>query len=263
MKTRGLASRWVASSMLLAALAMAQAPAWSAAIDLNTWSQQGPLANGTWVVAADGSSVFQSTNGSPTFFVSPTSYIDTTFRGKFGVETSGDNDFIGFIFGSTSEVSTAASNMFLFDWKQGQQSGSMAGFTLSKVTGGSGSIPFGNHQADAAGYDVLAADTGAGKGWADNTVYDFFLTYHSDRILIELGGGSYATRTVIFDLANPLDDNPSGAFGFYNFSQAGVRYQGFTENPQPPGTAIPAPASLALLGIGLVGLSTVVRPRTR
>ncbi len=226
---------------VLAGVLAVHGSAWSAVIDLNTWSKQGPASNGNWTVAADGSSVFQSINGSPTFFVSPNNYIDTTFHGKFGVETTSDDDFIGFIFGSTTPVTATTSSMFLFDWKQGVQSGSQSGFTLSTVTGGANSIPFANHHLDAAGYDVLATNTGTGKGWLDNTVYDFFLTYQTNRIWIELQGGQFASKTTIFDISNSADNNPSGAFGFYNYSQQSVRYQGFTEDIAPPP---PGPCSL-------------------
>ena len=58
--------------------------AMAAPIDLNSWSQQGVAGNGNWAVSADGSSVFQSINGNPTYFVSDDEYLNTRFDGSFG-----------------------------------------------------------------------------------------------------------------------------------------------------------------------------------
>ena len=62
----------------------------------------------------------------PTFFVSPDGFLGATFAGKFGVETGGDDDFIGFVFGYSSPLAgdpVNAAEYILFDWKQGTQSG--------------------------------------------------------------------------------------------------------------------------------------------
>src|SRR5690554_3436137 len=71
-------------------------------IDLNTWTEEGAPSNGNWVVSGDGSSVNQTINGDPTFFVSPNNFLNTAFDGSFSVNTTGDDDFIGFVFGYQS-----------------------------------------------------------------------------------------------------------------------------------------------------------------
>ena len=68
-------------------------------IDLSAWSQEGPPGAGNWVVAVYGESVLQTINGAPTHFVSPNNFINTTIGGSFSVETTSDDDFIGFVFG--------------------------------------------------------------------------------------------------------------------------------------------------------------------
>jgi hypothetical protein len=254
------------ASIALCALAMparGQVP-----VNLNTWSEKGPPGNGTWTVAADGSSVLQTVNGDPTFFVGPGDLFNQEITGSFRVETASDDDYIGFVFGyqtPTTNDNSASSDDFeflLLDWKQSDQNfgGGVAesGFVLTKVDGtfssfGGGS-PFWHHDADEAGFDVLAAwntaeatnvaspttqTTATAFGWEDNTDYVFQLEYEAERIRITITGptvrgpdpGAAASGLVIFDIT-PADVGmstfPSGRFGFYNYSQPNVRYAGFT-----------------------------------
>ncbi|TVO71471.1 MAG: hypothetical protein FHK78_02655 [Sedimenticola selenatireducens] len=235
-------------------------------IDLNTFQQEGPLGNGNWVVSGDGNSVLQTINGNPTAFVSPGNFFNTQFQGSFSAANDGDDDYMGFVFGFDANDTTP---FFLFDWKQGQQSGSAPGFYLSEVSGGLNAIPFGNHHLDATGYDVLA--TNLGTGWVDNVIYDFTLEYTASLIKIDISGGSFGTGTNIFNYAT--SGNTTGRFGFYNFSQSQVAYQGFTEtvaptfcelnptDPQCTGAQVPVPVPLSLigLGLGLLGLSRRIK----
>lgn len=218
----------------------------AANIDLSTWTQEGPSGNGDWQVSTDGSTVLQRINGNPTFFVSPEYFINNSFKGKFGVETTYDDDYIGF---ALFEGADASDPFLLFDWKQGLQSSSQPGFYLSKVTGGASAIPFGNHHLDAPGYDVLA--TNLGTGWADNTVYDFTLNYTTTNLKIEIAGGAFGTGQTIFDLDGTYNQ---ARFGFYNYSQSVVRYEGFTEDvinvPDSGATGLALAGAFALL-VGL------------
>lgn len=251
----------VVMSLCVAQVAMA-----TTAIDLNTWAKKGPSSYGSWTVQGGGASVYQSINGNPTFFVSPDNYINTTFDGKFKVETSYDDDYIGFVFGYQTPTGTGTDYDFiLFDWKQGLQSGSPAGLTLARVNG-TNTIPFGNHHLDqfSGAYDVWQTKNGSGfSGWADNTEYDFTLTYQSNRIKIDIKGGTgdYAAGKTIFDVT-PTDVGaasfPDGKFGFYNYSQQAVRYQGFTEEAAPP---IPEPLTMLAMGLAISGVGTYIRKR--
>lgn len=253
-------------AFVLGAIAAVSTTAFSATIpiDLNTWEQRGPANNGNWTVAADGSSVFQSINGNPTFFVSPDNQINKTIRGSIRVETTGDDDFIGFVFGFNGPASTGNDmNFVLFDWKQANQvSGTLAqeGFALSRVNGTvTDYIPgFWGH-ADSAGFDVLATRYGSDLGWEDNVLYDFEILYQTNRIAIEISGGAFGSGETIFDIAGSF---PDGRFGFYNYSQSSVRYAGLTEEETPPSERIPEPSSLALLGVAAAGLALMRRRRS-
>ena len=113
-----------------------------------------------------GGSVLQTINGDSTFFVSPDDQFNKEIKGKFGVETTYDNDYIGFVFGYQTPAGTGSDlNFILFDWKQADQWGSREGFTLIRVNGTSG-IPFSTstpHHTEnlANGYDVWATDYGS------------------------------------------------------------------------------------------------------
>ncbi|MDJ1174074.1 hypothetical protein [Roseofilum capinflatum] len=218
-------------------------------IDLTTWKQEGLPGSGTWVVSADGSSVLQTINGNPTFFVSPEEFINTTVTGKFRVEDTIDNDFIGFVFGYQSPIAAKDDpvndfKFLLFDWtKLGSiREHGHEGFALTEVKGtfldyASG---FWHHQ-ESAEFDLLATNYGLGKGWKARTDYDFTLLYETDRIKIDIDGET------IFDISGEFEP---GRFGFYNYSQRYVRYSGFASGPVPEPAAVGGLVVLGLVGLG-------------
>ncbi|MGR9099877.1 MAG: PKD domain-containing protein, partial [Gammaproteobacteria bacterium] len=187
-------------------------------LTLDPWRREGST-NSNWKVSPDGLSVDQTVNGKPTFFVGPEDQINATITGRLRVETTVDDDFIGFVFGYQGPLAANGDGdtdyrFLLFDWKRRYQNNAPQGFTLSRVTGSNAGL----WTHTGADVQVLATRYGAGTGWRPNTDYQYELVYSADRIIIRIDGQT------IFDVGGSFQP---GKFGFYNLSQAQVRYAHF------------------------------------
>ncbi len=203
-------------------------------IDFNTWSQEGHGVNGNWLVQGGGTSVFQTINGDPTFYVSPDTFINVIIQGTIAINDNAgnpDDDFVGFVFGyQQPDVNPNQYDFWLFDWKAQDQTYNLSnnvgyeGYALTRVQG---YIPQGSfNYLDAFWSRInspesisLATNYGPGLGWNNQNSYDFTLVYTSTRVTI------YIDNNVIFDLPGCFE---AGRFGFYNYSQPRVRYSNFS-----------------------------------
>ena len=228
-------------------------PVNAALVDLTSWTAEG---SGNWTIAANTQSVFQSTNGLPTVFYSDFNGQGTALSGKIKVETTSDDDFIGFVLGcDPGEITSNSTDFILIDWKQANQSlfgcTGLRGLAISHVTGGlPDSAASWCHNGSTT---ELARATNLGStGWADNTEYSFDLIFTATNIQVMVNG------VTELNISGSFSD---GRFGFYNYSQQSVRYSAIEEDVLPPSTGIPEPGTVGLLGLGLAGMICFGRKR--
>lgn len=229
----------------------------AASVDLTGWKKNGFKGGnaGIWNVQSGNDSVVQSQNGEPTVIFLPESNAQgTSLSGTIQVQTTSDDDFIGFVLGyQDGELNSTNADFWLIDWKQNTQPVSggtgFAGLSLSHVTGDIANGPnqsasFWPHSSTVD--EVQRAKNLGTRGWVDRTEYTFDLTFTDS--LIEV----YVDDELEISFAGSFTD---GAFGFYNYSQSNVKYAGITEDVLPP-SMVPLPASLPLMmaGVGVLGL---------
>jgi hypothetical protein len=240
----------IAASSAIVIFASA-ASATSVPVDLSGWTAEG--GSSSWAVQTGNDSVIQGINGDPTFFFKPGSDDrGTTLKGTIRVNTTNDDDFIGFVLGyQAGEHNSATADFWLIDWKQADQNAGgsygtgTAGIALSHVTG-AGSLE--NYWQHDGVVNEVARGTNLGStGWADNTEYSFDLVFTSSKIEVFVDGVLEISEAGSFG---------NGAFGFYNYSQDQVEYAGLTTAP-----AVPLPAALPLLlaGFGAFGVAGLRR----
>jgi hypothetical protein len=223
-------------------------------VDLSSWVQDG---NGSWTLQSGNNAVFQSLNSPPTVFHNNINSQNTALSGTIEVQTVGDDDFVGFVLGYQQgdiDGLNASADYILVDWKQNPQSGQSAGMALSRITGAiqTGGASTGSDLWQHTGpvTELARANTLGNVGWADNTEYQFDITFRSNLIEVFVDGVLELSVTGTFQ---------DGAFGFFNFSQPAVLYAGITEEDIPA----TAPPLLALFGLSLAGLGAVRRRTAR
>lgn len=220
------AKTWTVSGLIFASVLLAL-DAFSQCgqdIDLNTWIQEGDSANGNWMVSTTGDTVTQSINGDPTFYVSPDSFINVVIQGDIRVNTTNDNDWIGFVFGYESpDSSTNDYDFYIFSWKQEDQNFSgylgSEGYTLARVDGAVTNLPEAFSGFTGPYVDVIGSQYSNTSGWNDQQTYSFELTYTNTRTVIVINGDT------LFDVYGCY---VPGRFGFYNYSQSDVSYSNFS-----------------------------------
>jgi hypothetical protein len=223
----------------------------AAAVDLGLWNDESypavaGIGAGVWTVSGDGLSVNQSVNGQPTLFVSDFDVAGLAIEGTVIVNTSSDDDLIGFALGITpgdADPGDHTSDYLLVDWKQGTQgfnfgapsctdgSTSLMGLAVSRVTGIPTADEFWGHfdednigcSPDGEGLIELQRATSLGAtGWADNTSYTFRFEFTTTSLKVFVDGVEE------LNIAGTFND---GSLAFYNFSQANVTYSAFEIEP--------------------------------
>ncbi|WP_290701595.1 hypothetical protein [Amphritea sp.] len=238
----------------IASLTLVTQTAFAGAVDLTGWGEDANIASsGTWTVQPGNDAVKQTTNGNPTvFYKAGSNDQGNALSGSIKVETTSDDDFIGFVLGyDTGEISGTNTDFWLIDWKQGNQSAFSAsaskGLALSHVTGALSTTEAWGHSGDVT--EVARGANLGTTGWADNTSYLFDLVFTSSLIEVYVNGNLEISAAAS---ALGLSSFNDGAFGFYNFSQSNVLYAGITEEQLSP---VPVPAAAWLFGSALVGFA--------
>ncbi|MEX2596746.1 MAG: PKD domain-containing protein [Salibacteraceae bacterium] len=167
----------------------------------------------------------------PTFYVGPDTFINVKFSGDIVVDTTFDDDYIGFVMGYQGPYTLAAPwdmDFVLFDWKQGYQNYfgwiAQAGQSLNLVDGtylqnNASTFPGFWVHTNSPSWQVLASNWANPNGWVNFVTYSFDIIYTPTSVKVFIDDSLYFDVTGCFK---------PGRIGFYNYSQPGARYSNFT-----------------------------------
>ncbi|MGL4460745.1 MAG: PEP-CTERM sorting domain-containing protein [Planctomycetia bacterium] len=247
-----------------------------------------------WVTSPDMMTVRQAGNGPPTVFFNPSQ--TSSYGQTFGVRmttpfhpsardengnpypadmTDSGNDFIGIAIGMQSgELSSAAADHLVLDWKKTNESFNFsnappaatatAGIALSHVKGDLSNPTnrdilnsYWSHGASEPGpvSELARVTSGLGSmGWEYGATYDVWVEYAATGIKVWIDEVGDAFGAVLaLDYTPTSGTLPDGSFALYNFSQEDVRYSLLDQ------AEVPEPASLAVWGLGALGLAAFRR----
>jgi chitodextrinase len=227
----------IPACLALFVLALLATPASAQFIDLSSWTEltldlPGGQGAGNWVLSAANTTVTQTSNADPSFFLNNANQASYTMNGTWRVTTASDDDLIGFAFGYQD-----AGRCYILDWKQSTQNlGGYGlrneGFCIRKMHGATSEMTINDYWAHLDGdpqYTILATGFDTTAGWQENVLYNFSLVFNAGEFTVIVK----QDETVLWEATVNDATYPSGQFAFYNYSQAGVEYSGFTQNLYP------------------------------
>jgi hypothetical protein len=193
-------------------------------------AQTQPLADWTFTPDCDQST--QILNAKPSVLLSPLDFEGGSLTGAFRVDTTADDDLIGFVFGWKNQ-----NDFYLMDWKQGGQTFCTAsvfeGVSLKKITASEPPLTCPDFFASQGTTNTSILQLAIPPGWNDFTTYQWTLTLEGTlaTVLIE------TADTIVHTFSVDLPDFDGGRFGFYNNSQDSVVYEYFQfVQPAPEST---------------------------
>jgi hypothetical protein len=268
-----------ATGLVLIGLGVTSGPAAAAPVTFTNWTKEGATSAGNWVLSDSDATVTQTLNGAPTFFVSPTDLTENTFTGTITPLSAGaDGDYFGVVLGYTDPLglnsgacdptdAKCPNDYVLFDWKHDDQAPAQEGMSLIRVNGNfevndaSANLPcFWVHDDEPQnGCDILDTDFGTDKGWDFDVAYTLRFTYTAALVRVERIVNNQATT-----LLEATGTFPTGRVGFYNYSQAQVRYTGFNSQQvtQTTTTSTTSTTAAPTTTTTAVATTTTSRPAT-
>ncbi|MCB2201132.1 gliding motility-associated C-terminal domain-containing protein [bacterium] len=164
-----------------------------------------------------------------TFFVNQESMINVLVKGTLSVETGGDKDFIGIVFGYQQPTELADDNFydfFLFDWKAETEDyigfRAFEGFRLSRYYGNISKEDQKRYfwgTTDDPIRRILEEKYGDTMGWRPFEKYQFELLHTSNQVRLKINDQMIFEKEGCFS---------AGKFGFYCMSQDLARFENFT-----------------------------------
>lgn len=169
----------------------------------------------------------QVNNPMASVYVKDVDFESIRVAGRVSVTTLSDDDMFGVVFGWQDPE-----HFYLLDWKQAEQEDGAcglapAGVTLKRIDATEPLTACADLWAGAGTGKVVPLSEATGEGWVENTVYDFELVFRPGTIRVTLTQGD----VVVANIESDDTTYSHGRFGFYNYSQEGVRYEFFTVEP--------------------------------
>ena len=174
-----------------------------------------------WQKDLPNSAVTQIVNADAAILLSDFNLNTGQMDGTWRVNTTTDDDFIGFVFGYQN-----SEHFYLFDWKKADQNDPLGfaerGMSVKVVNAGSPltGVDFWPTAGNGTRVRTLFHNT---VPWVSFTDYQFTLRFRPGEIKITVKQGA----TVLADITVNDSTYSNGLFGFYNYSQEQVRYSGF------------------------------------